>query len=141
MPLLATTRSQEDHLASVLQTLEVQVAVQTRDLQAKIDLEASRIEEYQNELTALDGRARDLVGHVAERNFGLVRDRLRGIVVRADVGVTEQAWEVREEEVSRVRRLQGERARQEQVLEEELHEVLDDDANPGGSSGGGGSSH
>jgi tetratricopeptide (TPR) repeat protein len=141
-PMLATVRGEEDHLASILQSLEVQVAAQTQGLQAKIDLEASHIAEYQTELTVLDGKARDLVGHVAERNFGLVRDRLRGIVVRADVGVTEQAWEVREEEVSRVRRLQGERSRQEQVLDEELREVLDDDANPaGGSAGAGGGSH
>ena len=57
----------------------------------------------------------------------LVRDKLRGIVLRADVGITEQAWEVREEELDRVRSLQGERAREEQLLDEELKEVLDDD--------------
>ncbi len=141
-PLLATIRAEEDHLATILQSLEVQVAAQTQGLQAKIDLEASHIEEYRAELAVLDGKARDLVGHVAERNFGLVRDRLRGIVIRADVGITEQAWEVREEEVTRVRRLQGERSRQEQALDEELREVLDDDANPGGGAArGGGGSH
>jgi len=52
-------------------------------------------------------------------------------VLRADVGVTEEAWEVREEETSRVRNLQSERSRQEQLLNEELREVLDDDATAG----------
>jgi len=142
--LLAGMRAEEDRLAVSIQSLEAQVAVRTQELQAKIDLEASHIEAYQKELAVLDGSARDLVGHVAQRNFGLVRDRLRGIVLRADVGVTEQAWEVREEETSRVRRLQGERSREEQVLDEELREVLDDGANPGpggGAAGGGGGSH
>jgi hypothetical protein len=56
----------------------------------------------------------------------VVRDKLRNIVLRADVGITEQAWEVREEELDRVRNLQTERAREEQLLDEELREVLDD---------------
>ena len=143
-PLLATIRSNEDRLTTVLQGLEAQVAARTLELQAKIDLEAAHIEGYERELTVLDGTARDLVGHVAEQNFALVRDRLQHIVLNADVGVTEQAWEVREEETSRVRSLQGERARQEQVLDEELREVLDDDsasAGGGATPAAGGGSH
>ena len=52
-------------------------------------------------------------------------------MLRADVGITEQAWEVREEELDRVRSLQSERARQEQLLDEELKEVRDDGVEPG----------
>ena len=44
----------------------------------------------------------------------------------ADIGITEQAWEVRVEEMERVRTLQSERVREEQLLDEELKEVLDD---------------
>jgi hypothetical protein len=64
------------------------------------------------------------------RNFGLVRDRLKSIVLRADVGITEEAWEVREEQVTRVRNLQIERAREDRLLKEELNEVLDDSGDP-----------
>ena len=60
-----------------------------------------------------------------------MRDKLSNIVLRADVGITEQAWEVREEELDRVRSLQSERARQEQLLDEELKEVRDDGVEPG----------
>ncbi len=84
--------------------------------------------------TRFDDEARDLVGHVAQRNFGFVRDELGKIVLRADVGITEQAWEVREEELDRVRTLQSERARQEQLLDEELKEVRDDGVEPGQQS-------
>ena len=109
----------------MLQGLEVQVAARTHELSAKVDAEAANIVHYQQILDGYDGEAHDLVGHVAERNFGLVRDKLRGIVLRADVGITEQAWEVREEEASRVRNLQGERSREEQLLSEELREVVE----------------
>jgi hypothetical protein len=117
----------------VFQRFEEQVAVRTKELMGKIDGEAAKIQGYQVTLSAYDGEAHDLVGHVAERNFKLVGERLRNIVLRADVGITEQAWEVREEELERVHNLQGERSREEQLLDEELREVLDD-ANDAGQT-------
>ena len=47
-------------------------------------------------------------------------------MLKADVGITEEAWEAREEQLIRVRNLQTERARSERLLNEELREVLDD---------------
>jgi tetratricopeptide (TPR) repeat protein len=139
-PSLAQARGQEDQLSAAFLRLEAQVAGRTTELKAKIDGEAAKIAGYQVTLNAYDVEAHDLVGHVAERNFKLVGDRLRNIVLRADVGITEQAWEVREEELERVHNLQGERTREEQLLDEELREVLDDanDAGQSPSPGAGG---
>ncbi len=130
-PLLVQARQYEAELAGAVAQIEVQVAQRAGQLQQKVDAEKLNVAGYQQQLDGFDNEARDLVGHVAERNFGLVRDRLRGIVLRADVGITEQAWEVREEELDRVRSLQSERARQEQLLDEELKEVRDDGVEPG----------
>jgi hypothetical protein len=66
------------------------------------------------------------VGEVAQQHFARISDRLKSIVLRADVGIVQQAWEVREEQRARVRSLQRERAREEQTLNDELREVLDD---------------
>jgi tetratricopeptide (TPR) repeat protein len=129
--ILGQIRAQEDQLSQQFQRLEQQVGGRIGDLQKKVETEATNIANYKDELAKLDGEARDLVGHVAQRNFGLVRDKLKNIVLRADVGITEQAWEVREEELDRVRNLQTERSRQEQLLDEELKEVLDDSGEPG----------
>lgn len=136
MPTLASARQTEDQLISIFAQLEQQVNAKVGDLRGKIDAEASKIAGYKGTLGQYDTEARDLVGHVAQRNFTLVRDRLQGIVLRADVGITEQAWEVREEELDRVRNLQTERAREEQILDEELREVLDDagDTTTGGGA-------
>ena len=76
-----------------------------------------------------------LVGEVAKRNFVFVRDKIRGIVLRADVGITEHAWEVREEQITRVRNLQRERARELRLLTDELTEVLDDAGEPSDAAG------
>ena len=135
-PLLMQGRSEEEKLTTAFAALEEQVAARTTDLRARIDAERANIASYTGQLDTLDNGqngAHDLVGHVAERNFGVVRDKLRGIVLRADVGITEQAWEVREEEMSRVHNLQTERAREEQLLDEEQREVLDDANNTSGT--------
>lgn len=133
-PVLSQAAQYEAQLVGAVQQIEAQVGRRSGELRAKIDLERAQLASHQQQLSGLDGEARDLVGRVAQRNFGLVRDKLRGIVLRADVGITEQAWEVREEELDRVRSLQSERARQEQLLDEELKEVRDDGVEPGQSS-------
>jgi hypothetical protein len=125
-PALEQARSVEDKLVQQFAELERQVAARISEVQGKVETERLKINGYNMTLGAYDAEAHDLVGQVAKRNFTFVRDRLRGIILRADVGITEQAWEVREEELDRVHNLQTERAREEQLLDEELREVLDD---------------
>jgi tetratricopeptide (TPR) repeat protein len=128
--VVAQIREMEAQLTASIQAIETQVAARAGELRGKLDVERANLANYQQQLDAIDNDGRNVVGHVAQRNFGIVRDKLRGIVLRADVGITEQAWEVREEELSRVRSLQSERARQEQLLDEELKEVRDDGLEP-----------
>ena len=123
---LEQSRGVEDKLVLQFAELERQVAARITEVQNKVEAERVKINGFNMTLGAYDVEAHDLVGQVAKRNFGFVRDKLRGIVLRADVGITEQAWEVREEELDRVHNLQTERAREEQLLDEELREVLDD---------------
>ncbi len=123
---LEQSRAVEDRLVQQFAQLEQQVAARIGEVQNKVEAERLKINEYNMQLGTLDAEAHDLVGQVAKRNFTYVRDKIRGIVLRADVGITEQAWEVREEELERVHNLQTERAREEQLLDEELREVLDD---------------
>jgi len=123
---LEQSRAVEDKLVQQFAELERQVGVRIAEVQNKVEAERVKINGFNMTLGTYDVEAHDLVGQVAKRNFGFVRDKLRGIILRADVGITEQAWEVREEELDRVHNLQTERAREEQLLDEELREVLDD---------------
>ncbi|CAN5924218.1 hypothetical protein BH11MYX4_BH11MYX4_58010 [soil metagenome] len=125
-PALEQSRAVEDKLVQQFAELERQVTSRIGEVQAKVEAERLKINGFNMTLGAYDAEAHDLVGQVAKRNFTFVRDKLRGIILRADVGITEQAWEVREEELDRVHNLQTERAREEQLLDEELREVLDD---------------
>ena len=129
-PLLTQADGVESQVEAALAKIEDTVVNQATKLRAQVQRETANIVDYSLKLDALDQEARLVVGEVAMRNFGLVRDRLKNIVLRADVGITEEAWELREEQYTRVRSLKIERARGEQRLQEELEEVLDDNADP-----------
>jgi hypothetical protein len=126
VPLLARAQIAEQRLTAMRRDLDMQVLREASTLSAMVAEEARNIEEYAVALDTLDENARILVGEVAMKNFGVVRDRLKDIVLRADVGIVQQAWEVREDQLTRVRELQRERAREEQNLNDELREVIDD---------------
>lgn len=125
-PVMSSADTTEQKLLAMRQEISVQVGEKAAKVQADVDAEANRIAGFEQLLGTYDQEARLVVGQVAMRNFGLVRDKLRTIVMRSDVGSVQQAWEVREEQMTRVRNLQVERVREEQVLQEELREVLDD---------------
>ncbi len=131
-PLLRAGDEADGKIGSTLMELEREVSRKTTEIQAMLARETSLMVGYELRLQELDGQARLVVGEVSMRNFGLVRDRLRNIVLRADVGITEEAWEVREEQMTRVKNLRVERAREDKTMREELEEVLDDSGEPEG---------
>ncbi|HMJ52810.1 MAG TPA: tetratricopeptide repeat protein [Polyangiaceae bacterium] len=140
-PVLQEAEAADSRLDAALADIEARVNKRAAELRATLDSEVGKLAEYTRTLEGLDSEGRLVVGQVAMRNFQLVRDRLRNIVLRADVGVTEEAWELREEQLTRVRNLQLERSRSEQQLNEELREVLDDmgelEKPPAGQTGSG----
>ncbi len=126
IPMLAEARALEERLRETEAALEGQVAEGAERLRQLVSEESERLEGFTQRLDALDQHARLLVGEVAMKNFSNVRDRLEGIVLRADVGIVQQAWELREEQQRRLRDLQRQRALEEQNLDDELREVIDD---------------
>jgi tetratricopeptide (TPR) repeat protein len=125
-PLLSRADNDDAALEAQRVKFEQQAIEQANGLREKVSQEIVLVEGYAQNLDGLDQQARLLVGEIAMKNFALVRDRLKSIVLRADVGIVQEAWEVREEQALRVRNLQRERAREEQTLNDELREVLDD---------------
>jgi tetratricopeptide (TPR) repeat protein len=125
-PVLAEVSALERRLDEATRALTAEVSRGSEDLSRLVAEEAEHIAVYTRELDALDQQARRLVGEVAMRNFQSVLGRLQSIVLRADVGIVQQAWELREEQQVRLRNLQRERAIEEQNLEDELREVFDD---------------
>lgn len=130
MPVMAQALESEKKIVAYKADIDTEVTKRVTEVSGVVEREAANIINYSAKLDALDQEARLVVGQVAFRNFTLVRDRLRNIVLHADVGAVEQAWEVREEQMMRVINLRRERDREDRLLQEELKEVLDDSADP-----------
>ncbi len=125
-PTLRDIHALELRLDEAVAAIESEVSLGSDDLRRLVSDETERIAAYAHALDGLDQDARLLVGEVAMKNFASVRERLKNIVLRADVGIVQQAWEMREEQQVRLRGLQRQRAIEEQNLEDELREVADD---------------
>ncbi|OQX68820.1 MAG: hypothetical protein B6A08_08285 [Sorangiineae bacterium NIC37A_2] len=126
LPVLRRIEGLESKLAAAETTLSGAVAQGSTELRELVEVEARAMETYAEELAALDADARSLVGEVARDNFKKVRDRVLRVVMRADVGLVQKSWEVREKQMRRIRTLLRERAREEKFINDELREVLDD---------------
>jgi tetratricopeptide (TPR) repeat protein len=125
-PLLQRADAVDMRLDGMKADLERNALSGAEKLKLVIIEEMSNVEGQAANLEELDQEARLVVGEVAMRNFAAVRDRLKSIVLRSDIGIVQEAWEQREEQRQRVRNLQRERAREEQLLNDELREVLED---------------
>jgi hypothetical protein len=126
LPIVKQAENADAQVTAVKADIDAEVERKTVGVMQEVASETEKLVGYQVRLEELDGLARVVVGEVMMRNFGFVRDRLKSMILRADVGITQQAWEVREDQIVRVRTLTRERAQQERVLREELNEVLDD---------------
>jgi hypothetical protein len=125
-PLLLRREAAEARLEEQLQAYDRETRELAAELGRKVSSEVAALETYARSLDGLDREARVLIGEVALKNFARVRDRLKSVVLRADVGIVQEAWESREEQRVRVRNLLRERSREEQNLNDELREVLED---------------
>ncbi len=125
-PLLARADVVDLRLETTRAELEKSALAQAEVLKSKIAEELAQVEARAANLDQVDQEARLVVGEVAMKSFAAMRDRLKGIVLRSDIGIVQEAWEEREEQRLRVRNLQRERAREEQMLNDELREVLED---------------
>lgn len=67
------------------------------------------------------------MGDVARLSFDRVRQRFQDIVLRADVGVVDVAWALKEAQTSAISRQVNDQRRELKVLDAEFAEVLRED--------------
>ena len=77
-------------------------------------------------LASLEGESEEVVGGIALDNYRKVRQRFYDLVLRADVGVIDVSWAVREEHRMRGEALSRERARALKALEDEYRDIMDE---------------
>ncbi|MGE3630262.1 MAG: tetratricopeptide repeat protein, partial [Sandaracinaceae bacterium] len=98
----------------------------TADIMRQLREESERIVGYRAALTELEAETEDVVGAVTYENFRSVQHRFYDLVLRADVGRIDVAWQRREEHRMRVEMLTRERAREMRNLDDEFREIMDE---------------
>ncbi len=127
-PLLARARAAEDKAKGQLATLDAEIDKHLASLRAELDAYQASIDAYRDQLGKFDDEARIVVGEVAKRNFGLVKDKLTTVVMRAEVGIVDQAWNEREVRKMILRDRQVELKDAERLLDDELKQITQDGA-------------
>jgi hypothetical protein len=95
------------------------------DIQARVREEEGRVAGYRDRLSALESEAATVVGNLILRQFRNVQVQLYQIMMRADLGLVDVAWEEREEHNNRARFLAEEQNRELQQVNDEFSEVTE----------------
>jgi tetratricopeptide (TPR) repeat protein len=106
------------------------VEERTRAIQKVLTEEGGKLEGYRATLVELDATTEDVVGTLALGHYQKVQRRFYDLVLKADVGVVDVGWAVREEHRNRIENLTRERARALQSLDDEFREIMDERSKP-----------
>jgi hypothetical protein len=125
-PVLTRARQVEEKVDKQKVALDAQVFDTVDKLQKTLDAEQAALDGYKKELAAFDSEARDVVGKVAKQNLEAVRKKLGDYMMRAEVGIVDQAWKEREVRKAIVRDRKREYIEQERLLDDEMKQIKSD---------------
>ena len=106
--------------------LEAQVGKRADDLRAQVLREQGLVQHHATDFTDVGRDARALVDQIALASLGQVQQQFHNIVLRADVGVVDVAWALKEQETQRINRRVDEQQRELHILDSEFSEVLEE---------------
>jgi tetratricopeptide (TPR) repeat protein len=121
--VIGTIEETEQTIADFRVAAEKEADRQIEDIRRQIRAEREHVKEYRTELSALNGEAEEVVGGVTFENFSNVRKRFHNLILKADVGVIDVAWERKEEHKDRGSTFNKDRLAEIQNLDREFEEV------------------
>jgi TolA-binding protein len=106
------------------------VAERVAHMNAVLDEESQKLVGYRARLGELEQDAIIVVGGVAYANYRKVQRRFYDLVLRADVGIVDVAWAIREQHRLNAERLTRDRARSLKALADEYRDITDEAESP-----------
>lgn len=94
------------------------------EMRGTIADEKAHLVVYQRSLDGYRGETAEVGGSVTAASFRAIADRLYQIVVRADVGIIDVAWALKQSKTDENSRLVREKKRELKLLDDEFKEVL-----------------
>jgi hypothetical protein len=110
-------------LLAFSQEIEREATIRVGKLGLQVRAEKDRVAAYRKELGMMSGEAEAVVGGVAFENFLHVRQRFYDLVLRADVGIIDVVWLIKEGHTNRITKLSKARVDEIKRLDEKFKEV------------------
>lgn len=124
MSILERVGGVEQKLTAFNGRIDTILDARLKDIQATLVDEKAHMIAYRETLNGYGTESADVGGHVVAENFKNVAARFYNIVVRADVGIIDVAWALKDASTKETNRLVAERKRELKLLDDEFKEVL-----------------
>ncbi len=108
------------------QVIRERVGAKAQKLRDQVLAEQRLIETYSQETDAVTGETRNLVGRIAFDSFRRVRQSFYDLVLKADVGVVDVAFQRKQDKTAQIQKLAAQKDHELKQLDEEFKEVLKD---------------
>ena len=122
--ILARARNAEGSIASFNSRIDGLIDTRLQEFRGTVAEEKVNLAKYEGTLGGYGGEAVDVGGGVTAQSFKNIADRFYQIVVRADVGIIDVAWALKQTKTDENSRLVREKKRELKLLDDEFKEVL-----------------
>ncbi|WP_224249756.1 tetratricopeptide repeat protein [Hyalangium gracile] len=107
-------------------TLRAQLERRGRAIRDKVQAETALLSQYDAEVAAVSGNARNLVGRIAYDSFRRVRQQFYNLVLKGDVGIVDVAFTRKQDKTGEIQKLSAQKDQELRALEKDFKEVLKD---------------
>jgi len=97
--------------------------VRLKDLQTEVSDEKLKVAAYREKLGGYTTESTDVGGGIMAEQFKAVTTRFYNVVVRAEVGIIDVAWALKDSSTRNTNRLVAERKRELKLLDDEYKSV------------------
>ncbi|HTP49244.1 MAG TPA: tetratricopeptide repeat protein [Anaeromyxobacteraceae bacterium] len=130
MEQLESLRAQLPELMARAGRLQSDLRGQARNdataIRAQVAAERQRLEEASAELAAAQRQTKDLVGEMALESFKQVRRQFYDLVLKADVGMVDVAWQRKRDRTEKIQELASQKAADLAAMEADYKSVLEE---------------
>jgi TolA-binding protein len=124
--ILDRARGVETKVAAFNGRIDAMLDERLKDIQSELNDEKAHVAIYRQQLGGYTSESADVGGGIMAESLKAVAQRFYNVVVRADVGIIDVAWALKDSSTRNDNRLVAERKRELKLLDDEFKEVLKD---------------
>lgn len=121
--ILDRARAVDAKVAAYSGRIDQMVDARLKDLMSEVGDEKLKIATYRQKLGGYTNESADVGGGIMAEQFKAVTTRFYNVVVRAEVGIIDVAWALKDSSTRNTNRLVAERKRELKLLDDEFKEV------------------